>query len=240
MRVEGEALTRQAHDDRRQMKGLLDREIKGCRRCPDMNQPRVTEAAPGWGNLDSSVVIVGQSLCEQCMAAQEPFYEGSGSLLDASFDMAGCSKSDTFVTNVVHCHPRGNRKSHDHEIVNCSSYLHRELDLVRPRLVIGLGGDAERVLSFFYPTARRAEWPFRPPRNLRSRTVPCLLFASHPSWVKRQHNQTLESEYVRSLAAALQWAIAKGSLPRQSVEAPAPTCGDMIPVAISPSRPEID
>lgn len=211
-------MAQQAQGDRRQLKESLDREIKGCRRCPDMNEQGVTEAAPGWGNLDSSVVIVGQSLCEQCMAAQEPFYEGSGSLLNDSFRLAGCSKRDIFLSNVVHCHPRGNRKSHDHEVVNCSPYLHRELALVRPRLVIGLGGDAERVLSFFYPSARRVEWPFSPPRNIRSKTVPCLLFASHPSWVKRQHSKALESEYVHSLADALQWAIAKGS--RQSRAVP--------------------
>ena len=109
-----------------------------------MNEKGVTQAAPGWGSLDSPVAIVGQSLCEQCMEPQEPFYEGSGSLL---------------------------------KIVNCSSYLYRELEIVRPRLVIGLGDDAERVLSFFYPTARKVPWPFSAPSNIRSKTVPCLHFA---------------------------------------------------------------
>lgn len=47
-----------------------------------MNEKVVTESAPGWGNLNSAVAIVGQSLCEQCMERQEPFYEGSGSLLN--------------------------------------------------------------------------------------------------------------------------------------------------------------
>lgn len=216
--------------DRHLRKALLDDEIRACRRCEDMNEKGVTQAAPGWGSLDSPVAIVGQSLCEQCIKPQEPFYEGSGSLLDMSFELAGCEKADTFITNAVHCHPRGNRKSHNHEIVNCSSYLYRELEIVRPRLVIGLGEDAERVLSFFYPTARKVPWPFSAPSNIRSKTVPCLHFAKHPSWVKRQHDTALEDEYVSSLAEAVKWAIAKGSLRSQSAGHIEPTCGGMVPV----------
>ncbi|WP_328514755.1 uracil-DNA glycosylase family protein [Mycolicibacterium palauense] len=191
---------------------MLDDEIRACRRCEGMNKKGVTQAAPGWGSIDSPVAIVGQSLCEQCMKPQEPFYEGSGSLLNTSFERAGCRKADLFITNAVHCHPRKNRGSHDHEIVNCSPYLLRELEIVRPRLVIGLGEDAERVLSFIYPTARTVPWPFSAPRYVRSKTVPCLHFAKHPSWVKRQHDDALEATYAASMAEALKWAIGKGAL----------------------------
>jgi uracil-DNA glycosylase family 4 len=190
-----------------------------------MNEEGVTQAAPGWGALDSPVAIVGQSLREQCIEPQEPFFEGSGSLLNKCFERAGCRKDDIFLTNAVHCHPRGNRKSHNHAVVNCAPYLHRELEIVRPRLVIGLGEDAERVLSFLYPTARVVPWPFIAPRNVRSKTVPSLHFAKHPSWVKRQHDPAYENEYLSSLSAALRWAIAKGSLRGQPVNLE-PTCAE--------------
>ncbi|MDM3974521.1 uracil-DNA glycosylase family protein [Mycobacterium marseillense] len=48
-----------------------------------------------------------------------------------------------------------------HEIVNCSPFLHRELEIVRPRLVITLGCDAERVMAFFYPRARMSVRPMK-------------------------------------------------------------------------------
>lgn len=140
------------------------------------------------------------------------FYEGSGTLLDLSFARVPVEKNQLFLSNAVHCHPRANRASHMYEIANCSAYLHRELEIARPRLVIGLGDDAERVLKFLYPTARRVEWPFSPPRNVRSKTVPCLHFAAHPAWIKRKHNAALEETYVQSLAEALKWAISTGSL----------------------------
>jgi uracil-DNA glycosylase family 4 len=219
--------------ERWRRKILLDNEIRACRRCVGMNETGVTQSAPGWGSLDSPVAIVGQSLCEQCMEPQEPFYEGSGDMLEASFKIAGCDKPDLFITNVVHCHPLGNRESLPHEILNCSAYLRRELDIVHPRLVVGLGGDAKRLLSFFYPTARTVVSPFLPPEKFRFRTVPCLYFAEHPSSVKRKHNKALETEWVDSLGEALKWAISKGSLRSQRLPDPEPTCGGMVwtPVA---------
>ena len=158
-------MTDHGEGDRRQRKTSLDDEIRACRRCEDMNEKGVTQAAPAWGSLDSPVAIVGQSLCEQCMERQEPFYEGSGSLLNLIFT----SYQPHSLSSIV----------------NCSSYLYRELEIVRPRLAIGLGDDAERVLSFFYPTARKVPWPFSAPSNVRSKTVPRLHFAKHPSWIKR-------------------------------------------------------
>jgi uracil-DNA glycosylase len=198
--------------NRLQLRAILDDEIRSCRRCAGLNEKDVTQAAPGWGNADSPVMIVGQSLCEQCMKPQEPFYEGSGSLLEQAFRRADCMKADLYITNAVHCHPPGNRASHTHEIANCSSYLYREVEIVRPSLVIGLGNDARRVLSFLYPTARVVPSPFEPPRNVRSRKVPCLHFTGHPSWVKRKHDDAIEAAYVKNLADALKWAIAKGPL----------------------------
>ncbi|BCO39627.1 hypothetical protein MINTM001_07660 [Mycobacterium paraintracellulare] len=91
-------------ESREYRKSLLDDEIRGCSRCDDMNEEGVTQAAPGWGSLYSPVVIVGQSLCEQCMKPQEPFYEGSGVLLDESLKLAGHAKAETFISNAVHCH----------------------------------------------------------------------------------------------------------------------------------------
>jgi uracil-DNA glycosylase family 4 len=139
---------------RRLLKTALDDEISSCRRCDGMNIGRVTASAPGYGCLTSPVALIRQSLCEECMESQVPFTGGSGALIDAGIKLVGHEKKDVFISNAVHCHPPKNRASHQHEIVNCSPYLNRELEIVRPRLVITLGRDAERVVSFFYPRAR--------------------------------------------------------------------------------------
>jgi uracil-DNA glycosylase len=190
---------------RQQRKAALDAQIKACRRCKGMNRPNETEAAPGFGSVRSPVVIVGQSLCRPCMKTQIPFTGGSGKLIDASLKIAGIAKDEVFITNLVHCHPPRNHKSLPIWIENCSSYLHRELEIVHPRLVIGMGRDAEAALRSFYTEPRVLTWPFTVPRATRSKTVPYLLFAKHPSWIKRQHDDSLEEEYRTSLARALKW-----------------------------------
>jgi hypothetical protein len=85
--------------------------------------------------------------------------------------------------------------------------LHRELEIIQPRLIIGLGRDAEGELRSAYPEARVLEWPFIVPHATGPGAAPSpdLLFAKHPSWIKRQHKASLEEEYVTSLARALEW-----------------------------------
>ena len=200
------AVERDTADSRRVRKHALDDEIKRCRRCDGMNIAGVTASAPGYGCLTSPVALVGQSLCEKCMKTQIPFTEGSGGLIDESIRGAGQQKKNLFISNAVHCHPPKNRASQQHEIVNCSPYLHRELEIVRPRLVITLGRDAERVLRFFYPRARISGHPFEAPRGRLSKGVPFIYNAKHPSWILRQHDDELEDEYVSNLAAAIRWS----------------------------------
>ncbi len=189
---------------------VVAEQIKVCRRCDGMNIPDLTQAAPGFGSVRSPVVIVGQSLCGPCMRRQEPFVGGSGKLLDAAFAAAQVDKDALFITNVVHCHPPRNRKSLPEWINNCSPYLHRELQIVRPKLVIGLGKDAEAALCAHLPQAPVISWPFRSPRISSSGDRgPHLHFVKHPSWIKRQHDDELERRYVSSLVRALNWSMAR-------------------------------
>lgn len=109
--------------------------------------PAVTEAAPGWGNLQADIFFVGQSLCTACMGTQIPFTRGSGYLIDAALYVVGLERKDIFISNVVHCHPPHNRMSEDYEIRYCVPYLIEEIELILPRLIIVLGNDAARGLK---------------------------------------------------------------------------------------------
>lgn len=142
-----------------------------------------------------------------CIETQIPFTDGSGRLLDEAFAAAGLEKSETFVTNVVRCHPPGNRASQPHEIANCADHLADELRILHPRLIIGLGHDACLWLEGW--TARDYdEWlvtkrsPAATDAHRRS-----LLLAPHPSWVKKRP-KTVRVDFVNTLASALRWAFA--------------------------------
>lgn len=193
-------------DDRARQMAVVGERIRRCHHCEGMNVHDQTQASPGYGSPSSPVVVVGQSLCgKPCMRAQIPFTGGSGRFLNLGLERAGLAKHDIFTTNVVHCHPPGNRSSLPHEIQNCRPYLLRELAIIQPRLVIGLGKDASAALRGIFPEARELPWPFTPPRSrCRSSKIPDLLSVPHPSWIKYQPADERDA-YVASLGSALRW-----------------------------------
>lgn len=206
------------NDTRERQAAALKKRIKACTQCgPDMNVPGETESAPGYGSVHSPVVIVGQSLCGPCMAEQQPFYGGSGRLIDEALASVRIDKLDVFTTNVVHCHPTANRKSLRTWIDNCSPYLRTELKIVAPRLIIGLGKDARHVLQAEYCDIEPLPWPFVAPRAKHPLD---LLFAPHPShilkpWVQAQY-PGIRDQWVTSLAQALMWSFASGHDPQNT------------------------
>lgn len=197
-------------DTRQGRKAALDRKIKACRKCvhPDrLNEPDVTESAPGFGSVDSPVAIVGEALCRACMKEQEPFYGGSGRVLDRCFERANVAKTDLFITNSIHCHPPDDRDPYPHESANCLPFLRAELrDIVQPRLVIGVGKFAKAALLQVYPEARQLSWPFRVPRARRADPpdLPYLLFPQHPYFIMTRP-LSVRDDYVRRLARAIEW-----------------------------------
>lgn len=161
--------------------------------------------------MDSPVVVVGESLCHKCMATKEPFTGGSERILLESFKLAGITKPDLFITNAVHCHPhsspRDNRDPHPHELVNCRRHLRGELDIVEPRLVVGLGRFAEGVLRSESTERRWRElpWPLTRSPRITSVEQTALLCLMHPYRVMTRPIDERE-EYISGLARALRWA----------------------------------
>ncbi|QCH24431.1 uracil-DNA glycosylase family protein [Mycobacteroides salmoniphilum] len=187
---------------RRQLKRIAEL-VSTCRQCPGMNEPGVTASAPGYGSAHAPVAIVGQSLCRKCMESGIPFTGGSGSYIDRALELAGREKRQLFITNAVHCHPKDDRKSHRYEIENCRHFLHEELYVVSPLLIIGLGEDAEKVLSERYPDGCHLAWPFVKPRTVKQDTTH-LLFPEHPGSLRFKKTAD-RAFYSPSLAEAIAW-----------------------------------
>lgn len=201
-------------DTRQRAKALLDRQIMRCHKCDGLNEPGVTEAAPGFGSLYSPVAIVGEALCRKCMEKREPFVGGSGLILEKSIMRAGYEKADLFITNSIHCHPPGDRDPKREESKNCAGFLRKELrEIVQPRLVIGVGAYAKAALAKLYDAeARELNWPFRVPRARRSDPLglPYLLFPPHPRSIMFEA-KPIREDYARRLARAIEWGFATAS-----------------------------
>jgi DNA polymerase len=77
----------------------------------------------------------------------EPFVGAAGKLLDTLLARIGLSRADVYITNVLKCRPPMNRDPMPNEAEACSPYLARQLELVRPKVVLILGRHAlERLM----------------------------------------------------------------------------------------------
>jgi uracil-DNA glycosylase len=93
---------------------------------------------PGPGP-EARLAFVGEAPGAQEDAAGRPFVGKAGQLLDQLLHDSGMSRADVAVLNVIKCRPPGNRRPSREEIARCRPYLERQLDLLRPRLVVALG-----------------------------------------------------------------------------------------------------
>lgn len=123
----------------------LARRITQCEKCPGLNMRKLTENAPGWGNLNADIFFIGQSLHEPGVSSGIPFILGCGYYIDAALRLSGLLRKDVFLTNVVHCHPPKNRASSEKEKRNCFPYLIQEIDIVWPKLIVLMGEDAKQT-----------------------------------------------------------------------------------------------
>ena len=172
----------------------LNSNITSCHLCEGLNSVELgTLNAPGYGDINSKIVFIGQSLCgKPCIESQIPFTGGSGKLLDQAMNNAGVNKKEIYITNVVKCHPPNNRKSEENEIINCTPYLKQELEWISPEHIICLGKDA---WGFFN---KAISSPCQKKVKMNG-SVTTIHFVYHPSFIKRKPKEQQEI-YIDSIS----------------------------------------
>jgi probable DNA metabolism protein len=118
-----------------------------CRRCPLF--AHATQTVFGEGPADAAIVFVGEQPGDQEDLSGRPFVGPAGQLFDQMLARAGIDRRSVYVTNAVKHFkfaPRGKRRIHQRpnadEVRACRGWLVQELGLLRPRLVVALGGTA--------------------------------------------------------------------------------------------------
>lgn len=108
--------------------------------------PSRTNAVPGEGNPNARLVLVGEGPGATEDATGRPFVGAAGKLLEEILGAVDLGREDVFICNVVKCRPPQNRKPLPDEIAACIPYLHRQLAIIRPRVIVTLGGTAAEAL----------------------------------------------------------------------------------------------
>jgi len=114
---------------------------RGCLACPELADARTTvvvgDFPPG-----ARLMLVGEAPGAQEDLTGRPFVGKAGQLLDDLLAEVGIDRTATAVANVLKCRPPGNRPPTAAETKRCRGWLHRQVELVDPALVVTLGGTA--------------------------------------------------------------------------------------------------
>jgi uracil-DNA glycosylase len=105
-----------------------------------------TNAVPGEGNPHARLMLVGEGPGATEDATGRPFVGQAGQLLDTILQAIEVPRETVYITNVVKCRPPQNRKPLPDEIAACIPYLHRQIHLIRPKVLVALGGTAGEAM----------------------------------------------------------------------------------------------
>lgn len=119
--------------------------VDSCTRCP-LSQTR-NRAVMGRGNLCSPVLFIAEGPGKNEDRDGIPFTGRSGEVFDRLLSGIGMTRDEVYITNIVKCHPPGNRDPHPREQETCMPYLKYETLLLRPKIIVCLGRiAAQRVI----------------------------------------------------------------------------------------------
>jgi uracil-DNA glycosylase family 4 len=115
----------------------LAAQIAQCTKCL-LHRGR-THAVPGEGPDDAKIMFVGEAPGFHEDQQGRPFVGAAGQFLEELLESIGRRRDDVFITNVIKCRPPGNRDPLPDEIRSCAPYLDRQIELIRPTVVVTLG-----------------------------------------------------------------------------------------------------
>ena len=118
--------------------------VAACRKC-FLCEGR-TNTVPGEGNPQARLVFVGEGPGATEDETGRPFVGMAGELLDKLLAAIDIACEDVFIANIVKCRPPQNRKPLPDEVAACLPYLHRQIALIRPKVIVALGGTAAEAL----------------------------------------------------------------------------------------------
>jgi DNA polymerase len=122
----------------------LERAVAACTRC-GLAASR-TNTVFGVGDRGARWLVVGEAPGAEEDRQGEPFVGRAGQLLNSMLRGAGLSRGQVFIANVLKCRPPGNRDPSPEEVRCCMPYLHRQIALISPALILCVGRIAAQNL----------------------------------------------------------------------------------------------
>jgi len=115
----------------------LNEEIGRCQRC-EIAKYR-TKAVPGEGPENAEIMFIGEAPGWHEDQQGRPFVGPAGQYLEQLLAFIGLKREQVYIANVIKCRPMANRDPLPTEIQNCQKWLERQIEILRPRMIVTLG-----------------------------------------------------------------------------------------------------
>jgi DNA polymerase len=170
----------------RELEKIAD-EIDRCRKC-DLGSLR-TNSVPGEGSPRARITFVGEAPGADEDAQGRPFVGRAGQLLDKIIKACGLKRNEVWIGNILKCRPPENRDPRPEEIISCLPYIQRQIELIKPEIIVALGAHAARTLLNTNKAIGEIRGQFleyyagigRPPMK--------LIATFHPAYLLRNYSQ---------------------------------------------------
>jgi len=100
----------------------------------------------GSGHGNANLMLIGEAPGEEEDKQGKPFVGKAGGLLDKILHAIGFSREEIYICNILKCRPPGNRDPQGDEIIKCLPYLLKQVEIIRPRIILALGRVAAQTL----------------------------------------------------------------------------------------------
>jgi len=165
-------------EKRRRLVALDNNEVRGCTKCR-LCETR-TNTVFGEGDVDSKIFFIGEGPGENEDLQGRPFVGRAGEMLNKWIAAMGLRREDVYIANIVKCRPPGNRVPMPDEVATCTPYLERQLEIIRPRVIVTLGlPSLKYMMNDPKLTMGRSRGQWRDWRGIK------LMPTFHPAYVLR-------------------------------------------------------
>jgi DNA polymerase len=178
----------------------LEAGIQGCLACP-LGAGRIRFVF-GEGSGASGLMFIGEGPGRDEDLKGRPFVGKAGELLDKMLAAIGLERGQVYIANIVKCRPPDNRTPTGPEAQRCLPYVKRQIELLRPRVIVTLGATPLRELLGVQTgiTRIRGQW-----QRLELLGGIPVMPTFHPAYVLRQYTQDVRRAVWSDLVAAKKW-----------------------------------
>ncbi len=173
-------------EDRVAVLRAIREDIGDCTRCPLHPQGR-KQIVFGTGNPHAELMFVGEAPGADEDEQGVPFVGRAGQLLNNMIAAMGLKREDVYIANIIKCRPPGNRTPLPEECATCSPFLLRQIDVIKPKVIVALGAVAAKTLLAVNESmgALRGRW-------YQFHGTP-LAVTYHPAYLLRDPRQKAEA-----------------------------------------------